>query len=55
MGVSYGVGAEYEGEISMSNWRLVFKSKGKIAAGLGAEWGVALDLDLGALSSKAMG
>lgn len=55
VGVSYGVGAEYEGEISMSNWRLVFKSKGKIAAGLGAEWGVALDLDLGALSSKAMG
>ena len=55
LGVSYGGGAEYEGELSLKAWRVVFKSKGKVALGLGAEWGVSVDLDLGAITKKALG
>lgn len=55
LGVTYGAGAEYEGELSLKEWRIRFKSKGKVAVGLGAEWGVSVDLDLGAIAKKATG
>ena len=55
MGVNVGVGYEYEGECSLNDWRVVFKSKGKTALGLGMEWGVAFDVDLAALKTKLVG
>ena len=53
--MNVGVGYEYEGECSLNDWRVVFKSKGKTALGLGMEWGVAFDVDLAALKTKLVG
>jgi len=51
-GVTYGIGGGYEGSLAFDGWSLKFSSKGKLSAGLGVAWGMAGEIDAGALSSK---
>ncbi|HCH61197.1 MAG TPA: hypothetical protein DFR83_00235 [Deltaproteobacteria bacterium] len=55
VGVTYGYGAEYEGEGSFQWGKFKLKSKGKVSAGLGMEWGVAFDVDLPAIYNRMIG
>jgi hypothetical protein len=55
VGVSAGAGLEYSGEGSFEGGRIVFKSKGKLAVGLGMEWGVSVDINAPSVYKALMG
>jgi hypothetical protein len=51
-GLAYGLGGSYEGEMSWTNGKLIFKSKGKMSAGLGFSFGMAAEINIGQIISN---